>query len=81
MYNIVYANACYISGAVTVDYSSVIYCKVQENQYNSFLQIQAFFSKTSALISHLAIQNPCKAILTAENAVIIDTSGCNILHL
>ncbi|BAZ03765.1 hypothetical protein NIES3974_03950 [Calothrix sp. NIES-3974] len=33
--NIVDANACSILGAVTVDYSSFIYIKVQENRYKS----------------------------------------------
>ncbi len=31
--NIVYANACYILGAVTVDYSSFVYFTVQDNRY------------------------------------------------
>ncbi len=33
IFYIVYANAGYISGAVTIDYSSFIYCKVQKNRY------------------------------------------------
>ncbi|BAZ04351.1 hypothetical protein NIES3974_09890 [Calothrix sp. NIES-3974] len=35
MFNIVYAHVCYILGAVAVDYSSFIYCKVQQNRYKS----------------------------------------------